>query len=119
MAENCRLLAAWTNTPNQALCNNQTECRRKQKRFDPHIDEPGNGRYRVICVKGGKYKMARKRCAYGYFRSLTIPDFTNHNDIRILTQQGTKCGGKIITDVGLDLGLIDSLHFILNGIFNR
>ena len=40
--------------------------------------------------------------------SLEIPDLTNHDDIRVLTQKGAQSGSKVQADILMHLHLIDT-----------
>ena len=73
----------------------------------------------VIGMHGGYNQMAGNRSLHRNRCRLLISDLTDHDDIRILTENGSQCGCKSQIHFIIYLNLVDSLYVSLNRIFNR
>ena len=51
-------------------------------------------------------------------RGFLVTDFADHDDVGVLTQNGTKGGGEGHVSLGVDLGLVDACHGEFHGVFN-
>src|SRR6056297_1211884 len=54
----------------------------------------------------------------GNARGFKITHLADHDDVRILSHDGTQRAGKVKPDGGLGLNLVNALDLVLNGIFN-
>ena len=69
-------------------------------------------------MNGRKEKMPGKGGVDGDIGGLIIADFTDKNDVGILTNDGSEGGSERVTSVFGDLGLDDSLERILDRILD-
>ena len=51
--------------------------------------------------------MPGQRCLHCHFSRFQIPDLTDHDDVRVLPQQGANTVGKGQVDIGLHLHLVE------------
>ena len=63
--------------------------------------------------------MTRQRRLHGDLGRLEVADFTDHDDVGILTQERSQRVREVQTDLRLDLNLIDSVKLIFDGILDR
>ena len=92
-------------TPYQTLGDNSSDRCAHQKGLDPHIGQPQKCRGRIVGVQRGKYPMSRQRRLYGDTRCIDVSNFTDHDRIRIVSQDGTQSSGECKTDVRMHLKL--------------
>ena len=85
---------------------------------DAQIQQAGDGGRGIAGVQGGKHQMAGQGRLHGHFRGLQIADFADHQNIRVLAQQGRDGGGEVEADAGLHLQLIERRLDHLDGVFN-
>ena len=74
---------------------------------------------RIIRVKRGKNYVSGERRVDRELRRFRVPNFSNHHDVRILAQNRAQSRSKRISDLRLDLALIDAFNGIFNRIFKR
>jgi hypothetical protein len=84
-----------------------------------HVEQSGDSAGGIVRVESTENHMARKRRMNGYLGRLNIPDFTNHNDIRVLTHNMPESVCKREPDLRLHLDLVYAVNLVLNRIFNR
>ena len=106
-----------TKLSDQPLRHDSGDRRSKQVALQPDIDQARNGSYGGVCVQGRKYQMASQGSLYRYACSFKVANFADHDDIRVLTQDRTQRGGKIETNLRLNLNLIDPGELIFDRIF--
>ncbi len=63
--------------------------------------------------------MAGERCLESDFRGLPVPDFSDHYDIRVLTQDRPQGIGKGDLHCLVHLNLGDPVNLIFYRVFNR
>src|SRR5689334_13852354 len=85
----------------------------------PHIKQPRDYADGRIGVDGGKHEVSSKRGLNGKSCGFTISNFSHHDDIRVLTENGTKSGSKRVPDIRKHLRLVHSSDVIFNRIFKR
>ena len=95
--------------PDQGACD--------KKRFHPHVDQARDGAGGIVGVQRGQHQVARQRSLHGDLRGLEIADFTDHDDVRVLAQDGTQGLGEGQVDFGIDLGLADAVQLVLDRVF--
>ena len=86
--------------------------------LDAHIHETGQGTGGTVGMQGTYYQVARDGSLYRNLCRLCVSDLTNHDDIRVLSQNRTQCRrkGKLCLDIGLYL--IDSVDVRLNRVLD-
>ena len=102
----------------QALAEYAQQRGRQQEGLDAHVGQAGDGAGRVIGVQRGEHQVTRQRGLHGDLRGLEVADFTDHDDVRILAQDGAQGLGKGQLDLGIDLGLADARQFVLDRVFD-
>ncbi len=55
---------------------------------------------------------------HGNFSRFQITYFTNHDDVRILSEDGPQSSSKGQVDFGVDLRLADAVEIVFNRVFN-
>ena len=70
------LHAPLTNASHQTLGTDRVKRRRNQKRFDPHVNQPGDRTRGVVGVQGGQYHVTRQGRLDSNLRSLDVPNLT-------------------------------------------
>jgi hypothetical protein len=63
--------------------------------FDPHAHEAGDGAQGVVGVQGGEDEVACEGGIDGGVGGLAITGFTDEDDVRVSTEQGTETVGKV------------------------
>ena len=74
---------------------------------------------RIVGVQRGIDEVTGKRGADGDVRGLAIANFTDHDDVGILTDDVPHSGGERQADLRIDVDLIDPVHLIFDRIFDR
>ena len=102
----------------QPLGQHTIDCGGDQVTLHPHIlhadDRPGCG----VGVQGRQHQVPRERGLHRNLRRLTIAHFTDHDDVRVLPQDGTQCVGKGQVDLGMHLNLVDTFELVFHRIFD-
>ncbi len=52
-------------------------------------------------------------------RRFQVSDLTNHDDVRVLTQEGSQCLRKAEAYPGVDVDLVDAFQVDFRGVFGR
>ena len=65
------------------------------------------------------YQVTRDSGLNGNAGGLTVSNLTDHDNVRILTQNGTKCRGKGKSRFGIYLYLIDTIDIGLDRVLYR
>ncbi len=65
-----------------------------------------------------EHLVAGERGFDGDIRRLVIANFTDHDDVRILAQDGTEGAGEIEADVALHRHLVDAGELVLDGVLD-
>lgn len=108
-----------TELASKALRNNESEARRNKERIDPEVRETLEGVNGGICMDGGKYQMSRDRRFNRKASRFRISDFSDHNNVRILTEETSESIGEVEPDLWVNLGVIYSLYAVFDRIFER
>ena len=112
------LAAVRTDLADQPLRHDDAERSRDQKRLDPHVQEPGDRRGRIVGVKRGKQQVAGERRLDGDFGRFVIADLADHDDVGILTEKGSQARSKRETGCLVHLHLADATHAVLDRILS-
>ena len=62
--------------------------------------------------------MTRQRGLHGNLRRFAIAHFTDHDDVRILAQDGAQRVGKGQVDLGMHLDLVDAFELVLDRVLH-
>ena len=98
-----------TKFTDKSLCNDANDRIRDQITGNPHISHTIQCADCIVGMHGRYNQMAGNRCLHGNRCCLLISDLTDHDDIRILTENGSQCGCKSQIHFIIYLNLVDSL----------
>ena len=112
-------LAGRAKLPHQSLGNNAHRCIRNQITLHIHVHQTGHRAGRVIGVQGTQHQMAGNRSLYRNSRRFLVTNLTNHNNIRVLSQNRAQRGGKGQAGFNINLHLIDAVNVGLHRVLNR
>ena len=87
--------------------------------LEAHIHKTHKGGSGVVGVQARQYKMPGDGGARSDIRGLRIADFPDHNNIRILPQEGAQAGGKGKPGLGVHLRLADAGNHLFHRVFHR
>jgi hypothetical protein len=85
----------------------------------PHIQQTRQGGRCIIGMQGGKHHMTGLCRLDGNVSRFEIPDFTHHDDIRILPQKRLQGRREGQTGLLIDVNLINARQIDFNRIFCR
>ncbi len=108
------LAAVGTEPAHETLGHHAGHSRGHQERFDPHIEQTRKRAGGIICMQRAEHEMAGQGGLDRDFRGFGIPDFTHHDDIGVLAQEGAQRVGKRQADIRAHQHLVDTAHLILN-----
>ena len=114
-----RLLADRADSPHEPLSGRQDDRRGNQEGRDAHVVEARDGPGSVIAVHGAQHLVAGERGFDGDLSSLLVADFADHDDVRVLSQNGTQRVGERQTDFLFGRHLIDPWNLEFYGVFHR
>ena len=69
-------------------------------------------------MQGTYNQVSRDGCLYGDAGGLLVTDLTDHDDIRVLSQDGTQCRCEGQVCLGVDLYLVDTVNIGLDRILD-
>jgi hypothetical protein len=87
-------------------------------RTDPHVDEAGHGGGGIVGVQGGEYQVAGEARLHGDLGGLGVADLADHDDVRVLAQDGAQAAGEGQLDFRVNLYLADPLDLVLDGVLD-
>ena len=105
--------------PHQPLGQHRLQGGTEQIGLHAHVDEAGDRTRRVVGVQRAQHEMTGERGLDRDLRRLEIPDFTDHEHVRILPQKRPQGRGKREPDGGIHGQLHDALDFIFHRILRR
>jgi len=113
-----RLFTMRTDATHEPLGASQNDRGGNQERRNAHIVQARDGAGCVVTVHGAEHLVPGERGFHGDFGGLGIADFTDHDDVRILAQNGPEsiCEGE--PDLFFDGDLINAGNLKLNRVFN-
>ena len=82
------LLALRAQLAREALRGDQDHRRRDVERRDAHVQQPRQRRRRVVGVQRRQHQVARLRRLDRDVGGLEVADFADHDDVRVLAQEG-------------------------------
>ena len=70
----------------ETLCDNADNGVCDKIRLESHVLKSGNGRSRGVGMEGGNDKVTGDRCLNGYSRGFLVTDLSDHDYVRVLTE---------------------------------
>ncbi len=107
-----------TDFTHQSLRHNAHQRAGDHVRLYTHIHQSDNGGSRVIGMQGGKHQVSGDSGTYGNGSGFRISGLTNHDDIRVLSKQGSQSDFKGQSRHIIYLHLIQLRHIFLHRVFN-
>src|SRR5690606_32724495 len=92
----------------------QVDRRRDVEGLEPHVDQTRDRGGRVVRVQRGEHEVAGERRLDGDGSRFQVTDLTDHDDVRVLAQEGAQRRGEVQTDLGSDLHLVDAVQVVLD-----
>ena len=114
-----RLAAIGTEPADEPLGEHRPDRRGDQERLDLHVAKPGDRADGVVGMDGGQDEVPGQGGLDGDVGRLAVANLADHDDIRILAKDRPKAGGEGEPDLGVDLGLADSVDGIFDRILDR
>jgi len=112
-------LAVRAKAAHQALGEDTEQAGREQEGLDAHVGQPGGRADRVVGVQRGQHQMAGQAGLDGDLRRLGIADLADHDDVRVLPQDGAQGLGEAEVDAGIDLDLADAGEVVFDRVLDR
>src|SRR5882724_2269068 len=112
-------LAMRADAAHEALRAGKDDGGRNQKRSDAHVVKTRDGAGGVIAMHGAQNLMAGQGRLDGDLGGFGVADFTDHDNVRVLAEDGTESIGERKADFLFDGNLVDARHLELNGVFHR
>ncbi len=109
--------ARGTGPPDEALRQYAEDRRRHEKRLDAEIEEPRDGRRRVVRVQGAEQKVARLRGLKRDVRRFLVAYFANEDHVWILTQDRPQASRECHASPRVDLDLVHPRELKLDRVF--
>ena len=111
--------AALADPPHEPLREDAAQDGGEEIGLDTHILKTGDRSRRVIGVERGEHQVARQGRMDGDLRRLEIADLADHDDVRILPDDGAQSAGERQSDLRPDGDLVDPFELVFHGIFDR
>ena len=93
----------------KSLCDNADYRIGEHISFYPHIHHSVKGSCRTVCMQGRYYQMSGNRGLYRNRGCLAVSNLTNHDNIRVLAKNRSKCCRKGKIHLSIYLNLVDTL----------
>src|SRR5665213_132473 len=110
--------AMHANHADQTLRQNAIQCGNKIVRLNAHVNKPADYVRHIIRVHRGEHKVPRQRRLNGDLRGFIVADFSHHDLVRIVTQDGAQPSGKGQSLFFVDRNLRDPSDLIFHWVFN-
>ena len=111
--------AVRTNGAHESLRDKCLHNRCKQERFDVHIEQARDAAHGVVRVQRAEDKVTGHRRANGDVRRFDIANFSDHDDVRILSQNVAQTFGKRQIDFRFHIDLRNARQPIFHRFFDR
>ena len=111
--------AVWTQSAQQPLRHNQADRAGDVERRNTHVQKAGQRGRCIIGMQGRENHVAGLGGFNGDVGGFQVTNLTDHNNIRVLTQEGSECGSKRQTLFFIDVDLVDARQVNLGRIFCR
>ena len=120
LRRNCDLSAAVrTHLAHQSLRDQTDQRICDQIVVDAHIGQTDDARDRIVGMQRTQHQMTGDGRTNRNTGGFAVTGLTDHDDIRILTQQRAQTGLKRQSGNRIDLRLVDARHVLLHRILNR
>ena len=103
---------------NESLCDNADQSIRYEVVCNAHVLKTGDRTRCVIGMEGTEYKVSRDCRTNSDFSGFFVSHLTDHDNVRVLSQDGTKRRREGHIGFRIDLRLVDTRHDILDRVFN-
>ncbi|MNQ78045.1 hypothetical protein D3C85_929470 [compost metagenome] len=113
------LTAVATQAAHQTLGHDQPQGRGQQEGLHPHVAQARHGPGGVVGVDGGQHQMPGQRGLDRDARRLDVADFTDHDHVRVLAQDGAQARREGHADLGIDLGLAHAVDGVFDRVLDR
>jgi hypothetical protein len=110
-----RLLALWAQAARQALGGDQDHAGGDVERRDAHVAHARQRGGRVVGVQRGQHQVAGLRGLDGDVGGFQVADFADHDDVRILAQEGRSATAKVRPALSLTLTWLTPGRLISDG----
>ena len=98
-------LAIWTDFANQTLRQYAQQRRTQKERLNAHVGQSCDGTGGIVGVQRGQNQMTGHGGLNGNLCGFKIANLTNHDDVRVLPEDGSQGFGKGQIYLGIDLCL--------------
>ncbi|MNN45353.1 hypothetical protein D3C81_1596830 [compost metagenome] len=102
----------------QALGHDPEQGGAQQVIGDAQFQQAGDGAGRVVGVQGGEHQVAGEGGLDGHLGGFQVADLADHDDVRVLPQQGAHAAGEGQVDVVLHLHLVEGRLDHLDRVFD-
>ena len=114
-----RFLAARTDRTYEADAHDTEQRVRDHERLEPEIDEARDGAGGIVRVHGREHEVTGDGGSERDLGGLAVADLTDHDDVRVLTQDGAQCAGEGLLGLLIDMHLVDSRDLELDRVLDR
>ncbi len=112
-------LALGTDHPHQALRHDSQHAGGDEVVFHAHLQQPGHRARRIVGVQGAENQVTGQRRVDGDLGGFRITYFTDHDNVRVLTQDGAENVGEAQADARFHLDLVDAPQLVFDGVLHR
>ena len=113
------LLAVLAERARQALGDDAVDRARDEERLDPHLDQAGDRRRRVVGVQRREDEVAGERRLDRDLRRLAVADLADHDDVGVGAHHRAQAVGERQAGARVDLDLGDALDLELDRVLDR
>ena len=90
-----------------------------QERLDPHVVQTGDRAGGVVRVQRAQHLVTGQRRFDGDVGRFVVTNFTDHHDVRVLTEDGAERGSEIEPDFVAHRDLVDAGQLVLDRVLDR
>src|SRR5688572_2755541 len=101
----------------EPLSDDQADRRRDRVGLDAHVHQAGERLGRVVRVQRGQHKVTGLGRLHRDLGSLEVADLADHDDVRILAQEGAQGSRKGESHLRVDIHLVDTAQHDFDRIF--
>src|SRR5882757_1188942 len=102
----------------QALRHHADEARRQEEGLDAHVAQARYRAGRGVGMERGQHEVTRQARLHSDLRGLEVTDLTDHDDVRVLTQDGAQSAGEGHLNLRVHLRLPDAVDVVLDRILD-
>ena len=104
--------------PDEPLRDDTDDGVGQQEGFDPHVEKTRDGRGGTVRVQGADDEMPGDGGLHRDGGRLIVPDLTDHDNVRVLAEDGAERGGKGQAGLRIDLHLVDAGYVRLDRVLD-